>query len=395
MKSEHAASVATDIPWDLQTLSESPPVHPATEYAADSVEALFYEGLPWQGKPTRVFAWVGLPELGPGETCPGMVLVHGGGGTAFDYWVRLWNSRGYAAIAMDLCGCIPEPPPIPPGQPRTRHADGGPPGWGASYEQIDDPIEDQWTYHAVADIALAHSLLAARPEVDASRIGLTGISWGGYLTSIAAGVDHRLRFAVPVYGCGYYQDCPAFRLGLETLGPERMQRWLDLWDPSVYLPRAEMPMMWVTGTNDGAYPLDAVQKSYRLISGDLTLCIRIEMPHGHGGLGENPGEIHVFANSFLRGGTPLPRITKQRLDRGKLRVEFESEQPVARAELTYTRALGYWQDRKWSAAAAQLDLEAGCAEAELPPATTVCYMNLLDDRDCVVSSEHVELGAGA
>ena len=320
-----------------------------------------------------------------------MVLVHGGGGTAFDYWVRLWNSRGYAAIAMDLCGCTPEPPPIPPGQPRTRHADGGPPGWGASYEQIDDPVEDQWTYHAVADVALAHSLLAARPEVDESRIGLTGISWGGYLTCIAAGVDPRSRFAVPVYGCGHYQDCPAFRVGLEPLGPERMQRWLDLWDPFAYLPRAEMPMMWVTGTNDSAYPLHAVQKSYRMISGELTLCIRIEMPHGHGGLGENPEEIHVFANSVLRGGTPLPRITRQSLDRGKLRVEFESEQPVVRGQLTYTRALGYWQDRKWTAAPAQLDAEAGCAEAELPPATTVCYMNLFDDRGCVVSSEHVEV----
>ena len=356
---------------------------------------MFYDGLRWQGRPTRVFAWIGLPELAPGETCPGMVLVHGGGGTAFDYWVRLWNSRGYAAIAMDLCGCIPDPPPIPPGQPRTRHLDGGPPGWGASYEQIDAALEDQWTYHAVADIALAHSLLAARPEVDENRIGLTGISWGGYLTSIAAGVDSRFRFAVPVYGCGYYQDCPAFRIGLETLGATRMQRWLDLWDPSAHLPHAAMPMMWVTGTNDGAYPLDAVQKSYRLISGPLTLCVRIEMPHGHGGLGENPEEIRVFADSFLRGGAPLPRITEQGLEGNKLRVQFESEQPVVRAELIYTRAFGHWEDRKWHAAPAQLDPEAGWAESELPSATTVCYMNLFDDRECVVSSEHVELRAGA
>ena len=34
-------------------------------------------------------------------------LVHGGGGTAFADWVKLWNSRGYAAIAMDNCGSIP------------------------------------------------------------------------------------------------------------------------------------------------------------------------------------------------------------------------------------------------------------------------------------------------
>ena len=387
--------VCAAIPWDLQALSTPPRTHPAPEYRADGVQALFYDALPWRNRPTRVFAWFGLPPgLAPGETCPGMVLVHGGGGTAFDYWIRLWNSRGYAAIAMDLCGCLPEPPPIPPGQPRTRHAAGGPPGWGASYEQIDDAIEDQWTYHAVADIALAHSLLASRPEVDTSRIGLTGISWGGYLTSIAAGVDHRFRFAVPVYGCGVYQDCPAFRAGLETLGPERMQRWLDLWDPSAHLPRASMPMMWVTGTNDGAYPLDALQKSYRLIAGELTLCIRIEMPHGHGGLGENPEEIRVFADGFLQGGTPLARIAGQDIESDRLRVEFESRQPVVRAELTYTRALGFWQDRKWNAVPAELNPGQGCAECRLPAETTVCYMNLIDDRGCVVSSPHVALRPG-
>jgi dienelactone hydrolase len=388
MSDNATTSDITDIPWNLAALAEPSSGQQTLDLQADDVEALFYDGLPWKGKPTRVFAWFGLPDLAPGETCPGVVLVHGGGGTAFDYWVRLWNSRGYAAIAMDLCGCTPGPS----GQPQTRHQEGGPPGWGASFEQIDEPMEDHWTYHAVADIALAHSLLAARPEVDASRIGVTGISWGGYLTSIVAGVDHRFQFAVPVYGCGYYQDCPAFRAQLEPLGPPRMQRWLDLWDPSVYLPRARMPMMWVTGTNDGAYPLDALQRTYRLAPGDVTLCIRIEMPHGHGGLGENPPEIHAFANSFLRGETPLHRITGQALDGGTLHVEFESQQPVARAELTSTRALGYWQDRKWSAAPAELDAANGWAAAELPPATTLCYMNLYDDRDCVVSSEHVIVG---
>jgi len=29
---------------------------------------------------------------------------------------------------------------------------------------------------------------------------VTGISWGGYLTCIVAGIDDRLKAAVPVYG---------------------------------------------------------------------------------------------------------------------------------------------------------------------------------------------------
>ena len=140
--------------------SRRPPIRQAEPKAKD-VKSLYYEGLPFQGKPTRVFAYYGVPKLAAGKRVPAMVLVHGGGGTAFDVWVRLWNSRGYAAIAMDLCGCVP----VGTYGHWQRHPAGGPPGWGG-FDQIDWPVHDQWTYHAVADVLLAHSLLRSMPEVD-------------------------------------------------------------------------------------------------------------------------------------------------------------------------------------------------------------------------------------
>ena len=80
-----------------------------------------------------------------------MVLVHGGGGTAFAEWVRIWNKRGYAAIAMDTCGALPDR--APEGKPwspeKKRPEFGGPEGWGG-FDQIDEPEIDQWTYHAVS-----------------------------------------------------------------------------------------------------------------------------------------------------------------------------------------------------------------------------------------------------
>ena len=81
------------------------------------------------------------------------------------------------------------------------------------------------------------------------------------------------------------------------------------WDPSVYLGHAAMPMLWVTGSNDFAYTMNALQRSYRLPKGQRTLCVRLRMPHGHGGAGENPEEIRVFADSVLKKGTSLPVIT--------------------------------------------------------------------------------------
>ena len=87
--------------WDFGALAKPPKTAAAPGIEAPSVKTLFYDGLPWKGRPTRVFAYYGAPAQPAGTRVPAMVLVHGGGGTAFDSWIRLWNSRGYAAIAMD------------------------------------------------------------------------------------------------------------------------------------------------------------------------------------------------------------------------------------------------------------------------------------------------------
>jgi dienelactone hydrolase len=375
------------VPFDLEAVSQPPKVFETEEHAAEGVRAFFYEGESYRGKPTRVFAYAGLPTLTPGTKVPAMVLIHGGGGTAFDRWVKVWTARGYAAIAMDLCGCVPE------GTygKWKRHAAGGPPGWDASFGQIDEPIGDHWQWHAVSAVLRAHSLLRSYPEVDADRIGVTGISWGGYLTGLVAGVDSRFRFAAPVYGCGFLGDNSAWLPAFEKLGKEKGTRWLDLWDPSHYLPHARMPLLWVNGTNDFAYPMDSWQKSYRLPPKGNTLCLRVRMPHGHGPAGENPEEIHQFANALFKKSAPLAKFVKQGRDGQAAWATFQTVEGVDKAELNYTLASGKWQDRKWESIPAQYDPQTGKVTATIPDGATVYYFNLFDQRQCAVSAPHEEL----
>ena len=369
-------------PWDFVALTNSPKWSVLERPTSSDVKAITFSGLPFRGKPTRVFAWLEIPKLENGQKAPAMVLIHGGGGTAFDEWVRLWVKRGYAAIAMDTCGQIP----VGTYGKWFRDEQGGPAGWGG-LDQIRSPREDQWTYHAVADAILAHSLIRSLPEVDPNRTGVTGISWGGYLTCIVAGVDHRFRLAVPVYGCGYYRDT-IFGNELNKLTPEDAEQWLSWWDPSVYLSDAEMPMLWVTGSNDFAYTLNALQSSYRLPKGLRTLCIRLRMPHAHGGAGENPEEIRVFADHILGKGPPLARIKETGRGGSTVWATYTTEVPITKAEFNYTRDTGRWQDRKWEAIPAQQT--EGRVAATLPEGTRVYYFNLFDQRDCVVSTEHQE-----
>lgn len=379
--------VATSVgmPWDRAALEAAPKWSYLERPKAEGVRAITYEGLPYRGESTRVFAWLGLPKVEEGTRVPAMVLVHGGGGTAFEEWVRLWVGRGYAAIAMDTCGQLP----VGDYGRWFRDEKGGPPGWGG-FDQINHPLQDQWTYHAVADVILAHSLIRTLPGVDAARIGVTGISWGGYLTCLVAGVDARFALAVPVYGCGFYRDT-IFANHLNGMNAEAAARWMSLWDPSVYLGQAELPMLWVNGSNDFAYPMNAMQRSYRLGKGPRTLCVRLRMPHAHGGAGENPEEIRVFADSLLKGGRPLARFTGSGRDGAEVWASYEA--PVAvkvvRAELNITRDKGRWQDRVWEALPAVV--EDGRIRATLPAEARVYYFNLFDDRGCVVSTEHEEV----
>ncbi len=54
----------------------------------------------------------------------------------------------------------------------------------------------------VMDVRRAKAILASRPEIDPHRIGITGISLGGIMTSLAAGVDGEFYRVAPVLAGG-------------------------------------------------------------------------------------------------------------------------------------------------------------------------------------------------
>jgi cephalosporin-C deacetylase-like acetyl esterase len=368
------------VTWDMQKLSIAPHVYPADDFHEPGVRALFFEGLPWKGKPTRVFAWYGVPPHKEGEKLPAVVLVHGGAGTAFANWVRLWNQRGYAAITIDNCGSVP----ISEGAGKFKRDDmGGPSCY--DWDQINWPIEEQWQYHTVADVILANSLLRSFPEIDPSRIGLTGISWGGYLTEIIASVDTRFRFGAPVYGCGFLGEDSGFMPELQKMKPEDAQNWLALWDPSIYLPRVTMPLLWVDGTNDQAYHLDSLHKSYLLPKGPRTVSMHVRMEHDYAH-GEPPEEIHAFADYYLKSGPPLVSMGDVKRKGDKVTVKYKAATPVTKAVLNYTLDSTEWSKRLWTQAPTELNATKRIVKGTLPVGVTAFYIDVIDERNLIVSS---------
>jgi dienelactone hydrolase len=308
-----------------------------------------------------------------------MVLVHGGGGRAFREWVEMWEERGYAALAMDLGGCGPD------GE-RLRDGAGPDQDAPAKFHDISEGIENTWPYHAVAAVVRAVTVLCAQPEVDAERIGITGISWGGYLTCVTAGLDDRLKCAVPVYGCGFLHENSTWVPILKKMPGTDREKWISKLDPSNYLPYADVPMFWVTGTNDFAYPLDSYRKSYRAATGPRTLRVTVGMDHGHEH-GWEPEEIFMFADHHLRGGEALPSVLKMKMGKGMAEASFESPVEVVEGELHFTADTGSWEHRAWTSVPAKL--KGNRVRARLPAERPLaCFFTITDARGATVSTEH-------
>lgn len=371
----------------LAELTTPSAMTPAEGVPADGPRrAVYFTGLPWRGRETRVYAWLGLPETGA-RPVPGVVLVHGGGGTAFREWVAKWNERGFAAISIAVEGQTDERVPDAPkgASAWRRHPQGGPARNGI-YADAAEPLEDQFMYHAVGATIRAHALLRAQPGVDPDRIGVSGISWGGVITATVIGIDPRFAFAIPIYGCGHLYD--AENHWGTALGGLRLYR--EAWDPMVRLDRARLPVLWLTLPGDNHFPLDCQAASYRAAPGPRMISLIPSLRHGHPP-GWNAPEGYAFAESVVRTGRPWGGQVAAREEGGRASVEFRSDHPLERAVLVSTTDRGFTGRRTWLETPATLARTGATwtATAPLPAGTTAWFLNARHG-DLTLSSEYQE-----
>jgi dienelactone hydrolase len=123
---------------------------------------------------------------------PVVIVLHGTGGTKEGVlpWLRELANRGFVAVAID----------------GRYHGERTRAGHGTA--EYDEAIERAWQigqehpffYDTVWDGMRLVDYLQTRDDVDATRIGLTGISKGGVETYLTAAVDPRIIVSVPCIG---------------------------------------------------------------------------------------------------------------------------------------------------------------------------------------------------
>jgi cephalosporin-C deacetylase-like acetyl esterase len=372
----------------LDTCTQTPKTYDAEGFKPDgAMKAIFYDGLPWNGKPTRVFAWIGLPAKREGKM-PGIVLIHGGGGTAFKEWVKKWNDQGFAAISIAVEGQTDvDEKKVPKGSPIWARHDHSGPARDGRFSDTRLPLKNQWMFHALADAMLANSLLRSLPEVDASKIGVMGISWGGVITSTVIGLDERFAFGIPTYGCGHLFDAEnAWGASLHD-----NEVYKQIWDGMNYADRVRMPVLWLSWPQDAHFPLGCQAEHYRKTPGPRMVSLVSGMGHSHPA-GWNPPDSYAFAKSVVETGKPWGSSPAAKTESGTAIALFHSTKPLTRAVLVSTTDKGFTGTRKWVESPAMAASGGGgtTASAPLPPGTTAWYINAYAD-NLTLTSDYQEI----
>ncbi|MBI4678540.1 MAG: S9 family peptidase [Elusimicrobia bacterium] len=206
------------------------------------------------GKARTIPAWLYRPPGGPAGPWPVLIFVHGGPegqerpsfSSQFQYWVK---ELGLAVLA-----------------PNVRGSE----GYGKTYMDLDNEFKRE---DSVKDIGALLDWIAGRPELDSSRVGVYGGSYGGYMAlACMARFPERLKAGVDSVGISnfvtFLEKTKAYRRDLRRAeyGDERlheMRAFLQAVSPTTLAGSIKGALLVSQGLNDPRVP---VQEAEQIVS---------------------------------------------------------------------------------------------------------------------------------
>ncbi|MDE3135130.1 MAG: S9 family peptidase [Acidobacteriota bacterium] len=181
---------------------------------------------------------------------PTIFLIHGGPTGAWrdsiNTWAQLLTARGYAVFTPNVRGST---------------------GYG---EKFVDMNRADWGGKDFRDVMAGVDDLVARGVADANRLGITGWSYGGYMTEWA--ITQTNRFKAAVAGGGMTdllsefgtEDIPGYDSWFWGWSSENPYRFLQH-SPLVFAKNVKTPLLMVHGENDPIDPIGQDEEFYRAL----------------------------------------------------------------------------------------------------------------------------------
>jgi dipeptidyl aminopeptidase/acylaminoacyl peptidase len=135
-------------------------------------------------------------------------------------------------------------------------------GYGKTFLSLDNGLRREESYK---DIDALFDWIAARPDLDGKRIGVTGGSYGGHMTlAISMLYSDRIRCSIDIVGMSnlvtFLEHTEAYRRDLRRAeyGDERdpgTREFLEKIAPMNHIDRIKKPILVVAGKNDPRVPI--------------------------------------------------------------------------------------------------------------------------------------------
>ncbi len=224
----------------------------------------------FDGKTISALLWVPFNLKRDGSN-PALVLPHGGPtGQTIDYFsprIAALVSRGYICIAPNVRGST---------------------GYGMAFQKAN--YQDLGGGD-LQDEVFATKFLTATGYVDAKKIGITGGSYGGYMTLMAIGrTPDTWAAAVELFGIiDWYtmlqhEDPMLQEYEKSLLGdPEKDRKVYEAASPITYIHDAKAPLLVLQGENDPRVPKEEAEQVVSLLKKDgKTVDAHYYPAEGHG-----------------------------------------------------------------------------------------------------------------
>ncbi|UIK08855.1 alpha/beta hydrolase family protein [Neorhizobium galegae] len=177
-------------------------------------------------------------------------------------------------------------------------------GYGRAFHELDDREK---RLDSVADLRAIRLAIGARADVDDSRIGVFGRSYGGFMVLSALTEDPKLwKLGVDFYGVGN------FLTHLLATGPwGRQQRAAEYGEPSVMrdalerfspinrIARMKAPLLIVHANRDPRVPMGQSEDVYSCLSGLGHDCEYLRIDHEGHGFARRENRLKAFS-AFAR-----------------------------------------------------------------------------------------------
>jgi dienelactone hydrolase len=275
--------------------------------------------------PCEYYAILARPAAPAKAKRPAILYCHGGGGFAREDSVMGWAKLGYVCISPELVGF---------GDIKQMHSVNRVTSQKYS-EHVGTVTPDRYAstlFDAVVSGLGAFNLLASQPDVDRSRIGITGISCGGYMVTMLSGLlDNRVKAVFDLYGSGFVQYGSVFAWDTEKLAPEQKKVWIDNFDASTRLSRARGTFLMYCATNDLFFSVKSVIATFDAYPGPKYICWSPSVSHCiilPGGTNNNAPplctEMEPAYFACVLGGNqpPLPELSPVLASPGGKALEF-------------------------------------------------------------------------